>query len=82
MTTLAHGGSAPLCLHECDRSIDVIDSATEQVYFRVPEAQPADIDRAVTAARRAFEFYAGLDDVFPFEERAQPSMGEFGLLVR
>ena len=30
-----------------------------------------------------FDFYAGLADTFPFEERAQPSMGgEFGLLVR
>ncbi len=36
-------------------TFDVIDSSTEQVYFRVPEAQPADIDRAVTAARRAFD---------------------------
>ena len=36
-------------------TFDVIDSATEQIYFRVPEAQPADIDRAVTAARRAFD---------------------------
>ncbi len=38
-----------------DATIEVIDSGTEQVYFRVPEAQPADIDRAVTAARRAFD---------------------------
>ncbi len=30
-----------------------------------------------------FDFYAGLADTFPFEERAQPTMGgEFGLLVR
>ena len=122
-----------------DATFDVIDSGTEQVYFRVPEAQAADIDRAVTAARRAFDegpwpfmahaeraeflrgianglrgraedigqiwpresgalylmarrsaagiaasfdYYAGLADTFPFEERAQPQMGEFGLLVR
>ena len=122
-----------------DATFDVIDSSTEQVYFRVPEAQPADIDRAVVAARRAFDegpwptmshaaraeflrgmanglreraedigqiwpresgalyvmatrgaagiaasfdYYAGLADTFPFEERAQPQMGEFGLLVR
>src|SRR5580700_8060720 len=38
-----------------DATFDVIDSSTEKVYFRVPEAQPADIDRAVTAARRAFD---------------------------
>ena len=36
-------------------TIDVIDSGTEEVYFAVAEAQPADIDRAVTAARRAFD---------------------------
>ena len=122
-----------------DATFDVIDSSTEQVYFRVPEAQAADIDRAVTAARSAFDqgpwptmahaeraeflrgiasglreraedigqiwpresgalylmarrsaagiagsfdYYAGLADTFPFEERAQPQMGEFGLLVR
>ena len=115
-----------------DATIDVIDSGTEEVYFRVPEAQAADIDRAVTAARRAFDegpwptmthaeragflrgiadglreraedigqiwpresgalyviakhsaagtaagfdYYAGLADTFPFEERAQPVDG-------
>src|SRR5271169_3906925 len=115
-------------------SIEVIDSGTEEVYFRVPEAQAADIDRAVTAARTAFdegpwpdmthaeraeflrglaaglrdraedigqiwpresgalevvarygaagiagtyEEYADLAGTFPFEERAQPSAGEF-----
>jgi aldehyde dehydrogenase (NAD+) len=36
-------------------TFDVIDSGTEQVYFQVPEAQAADMDRAVTAARRAFD---------------------------
>jgi aldehyde dehydrogenase (NAD+) len=122
-----------------DATVDVIDSSTEQVYFRVPGAQAADIDRAVTAARRAFDegpwptmthadravflrgiaaglreraedigqiwpresgalyllarrsaagtsagfdYYADLAQNFPFEERAQPTMGEFGLLVR
>lgn len=120
-------------------TIDVIDSATEQLYFKVPEAQASDMDRAVEAARRAFDegpwpsmshaqraellrgiaagireraedigqiwpresgalymvarygaegiasgfdYYAGLAETFPFEEKAQPSMGEFGLLVR
>jgi aldehyde dehydrogenase (NAD+) len=122
-----------------DATFDVIDSSTEQVYFRVPEAQEVDMDRAVTAARNAFDegpwtrmthvdraeflrgianglrdraedigqiwpresgalyliarhgaagiasafdFYADLARTFPFEERVQPSMGEFGLLVR
>jgi aldehyde dehydrogenase (NAD+) len=38
-----------------DATIDVIDSGTEELYFSVAEAQAADIDRAVTAARRAFD---------------------------
>ena len=38
-----------------DATFEVIDSGTEQVYFRVPEAQPSDIDRAVSAARLAFD---------------------------
>jgi aldehyde dehydrogenase (NAD+) len=120
-------------------TFEVIDSSTEQVYFEVPEAQPADIDRAIAAARRAFDegpwptmshadrgeylkgiaaglrdraedigqiwpresgalyvmarrgaagiastfdYYAGLAQTFPFEERAVPTTGEFGLLVR
>ena len=122
-----------------DAAVDVIDSSTELVYFRVPEAQATDMDRAVTAARRAFDqgpwptmthadragflrgiavglrdraedigqiwpresgalhllarrsaagtagafdYYADLAQSFPFEEEAQPTMGEFGLLVR
>jgi acyl-CoA reductase-like NAD-dependent aldehyde dehydrogenase len=38
-----------------DATISVIDSHTEQLYFAVPEAQAPDIDRAVTAAREAFD---------------------------
>lgn len=38
-----------------DAAIDVIDSATESLYFQVPEAQPADMDLAIGAARRAFD---------------------------
>ena len=38
-----------------DAVFDVIDSATEQLYYQVPEAQPADMDLAVGAARRAFD---------------------------
>jgi acyl-CoA reductase-like NAD-dependent aldehyde dehydrogenase len=37
-----------------DSTINVIDSHTEQVYLTVAEAQAADIDRAVTAAKEAF----------------------------
>jgi acyl-CoA reductase-like NAD-dependent aldehyde dehydrogenase len=38
-----------------DATIDVVDSGTEEVYFSVAEAQAADMDRAVTAARTAFD---------------------------
>jgi len=119
--------------------IDVIDSHTEESCFRVAEAQAPDIDRAVSAARHAFDegpwprlshagragfvsaiaaglreraedigqifprevgvvyqhavpfvrwaaatfdHYAGMANDFPFEERATPDEGEFGLLVR
>jgi acyl-CoA reductase-like NAD-dependent aldehyde dehydrogenase len=37
-----------------DARLDVVDSATEEVYFSVAEASAADIDAAVTAAHRAF----------------------------
>jgi aldehyde dehydrogenase (NAD+) len=36
-------------------TIDVIDSATEESYFQVAEAQAEDISRAVAAAREAFD---------------------------
>jgi acyl-CoA reductase-like NAD-dependent aldehyde dehydrogenase len=36
-------------------TIDVIDSATEQLYFSIAEARAADMDRAVAAARAAFD---------------------------
>lgn len=38
-----------------EATIDVIDSSTEQLSFRVPEAQAADKDFAIEAARRAFD---------------------------
>lgn len=38
-----------------DRTRAVVNPATEQTVCAVPEASPADIDRAVTAARRAFD---------------------------
>jgi hypothetical protein len=40
--------------------IDVIDSNTEELYFRVCEAREADMGRAITAARNAF----GAADIF------------------
>jgi acyl-CoA reductase-like NAD-dependent aldehyde dehydrogenase len=36
-------------------SIDVVDSATEELYFTIAEASAADMDRAVTGARAAFD---------------------------
>ncbi|MGH8997672.1 MAG: aldehyde dehydrogenase family protein, partial [Acidimicrobiales bacterium] len=36
-------------------TIDVVSPTTEEVVGRVPEAQNADIDRAVAAAREAFD---------------------------
>ncbi len=38
-----------------DATIDVIDSGTEEHFFSVAEAREADMDRAVAAARRAFD---------------------------
>ena len=38
-----------------DATISVLDSDTGQVCFTVPEAQAADISRAVDAAREAFD---------------------------
>ncbi len=38
-----------------DATIDVIDSGTEELYYRVAAAGPDDVSRAVAAARRAFD---------------------------
>ena len=35
-------------------TIDVIDAATGEVMGRIPDGTPADVDRAVAAARAAF----------------------------
>jgi hypothetical protein len=35
--------------------LDVISPVTEQVIMQFPEASPADVDRAVAAARQAFD---------------------------
>ena len=37
---------------------------------------------AAVGGAATFDYYAGLADTFPFEERVTPSMGDFGLLVR
>src|SRR3954449_2058134 len=41
-----------------DATIDVINPATEEVLGRVPEGSPQDVDRAVAAARAAFETWS------------------------
>ncbi len=38
-----------------DKLLEVVSPVTEQVVIRYPEATVADVDRAVTAARRAFD---------------------------
>jgi len=38
-----------------DGKIDVVSPVTEEVVFRVAEAREPDMDRAVDAARRAFD---------------------------
>src|SRR3954468_19396605 len=48
-----------------DGSLEVIDSTTEQVMGRVPEGTAADVDRAVAAARAAFEEWSQV----PLEQR-------------
>src|SRR2546429_9401632 len=37
------------------RTLEVIDPATQEVIARVPDSGPVDVDRAVGAARRAFD---------------------------
>jgi acyl-CoA reductase-like NAD-dependent aldehyde dehydrogenase len=47
-------------------TIEVVDSTTEEVMGSVPEGTPEDVDRAVAAARRAFEDWSRTS----LEERA------------
>jgi acyl-CoA reductase-like NAD-dependent aldehyde dehydrogenase len=49
-----------------DETIDVVNASTEEVMGRVPQSTPADVDRAVTAARKAFETWSQT----PLVERA------------
>jgi aldehyde dehydrogenase (NAD+) len=52
-------------------TLEVIDSTTEQVMGRVPEGTAADVDRAVAAARAAFEVWSQV----PAYDRAQACLG-------
>src|SRR3954454_17567398 len=54
-----------------DGVLEVIDSTTEKVMGRVPEGTPADVDRAVAAARTAFELWSQV----PAYDRAQACLG-------
>ncbi len=51
-----------------DQTIDVVDSGTEELYYSIAEAAPADVSMAVAAARRAFD--EGPWPRLPHEERA------------
>jgi acyl-CoA reductase-like NAD-dependent aldehyde dehydrogenase len=42
-----------------DGTIEVVNATTEEVMGRIPEGTPADVDRAVAAARAAFDAWSG-----------------------
>jgi aldehyde dehydrogenase (NAD+) len=48
-----------------DGTIEVVNASTEEVMGRIPEGTPEDVDRAVAAARAAFETWSQT----PVEER-------------
>src|SRR5258708_38367209 len=50
-----------------DETLDVINSTTEEVIGRIPQGTPEDVDRAVAAARAAFE---------PWSQRPASERGE------
>src|SRR5262249_49545228 len=60
-------------------SIDVINSATEAVMGRIPEGASEDIDRAVKAARAAFESWSATP---PAERAAYLGKISAGLAAR
>ena len=49
-----------------DETIDVVNPSTEEVMGRIPQGTPEDVDRAVAAARKAFETWSQT----PLAERA------------
>ena len=49
-----------------DETIDVVNASTEEVMGRIPQGTPEDVDRAVAAARKAFETWSET----PLVERA------------
>src|SRR3954453_4368518 len=52
-------------------TIDVVNPSTEEVIGRIPEGTPEDVDRAVAAARAAFEVWSQT----PIEVRADACAG-------
>src|SRR5690242_17441872 len=50
-----------------DETIDVVNASTEEVMARIPQGTAEDVDRAVAAARRAFETWSQR----PLVERAE-----------
>lgn len=62
-----------------NKTIDVINAATEEVMGRVPEGMAADVDAAVRAARAAFEAWAAL---LPAERAAYLGKIHEGLKAR
>jgi aldehyde dehydrogenase (NAD+) len=68
-------------------AIDLVNPATEEIMGHVPDASPADVDRAVGAAREAFEWWAAtaVDDRAKLIERMHEvlvaRLPEVGLLV-
>jgi aldehyde dehydrogenase (NAD+) len=50
-----------------NETIDVVNASTEEVMGRIPQGTPEDVDRAVAAARRAFEGWSQR----PLAERAE-----------
>ncbi len=51
-------------------SLEIVDPATEEVVDRVPQGGPAEVERAVTAAKRAFPAW-----------KRTPAMARAGLLI-
>ncbi|MEQ8509103.1 MAG: aldehyde dehydrogenase [Rhodospirillaceae bacterium] len=62
-----------------DKTLDVVSPVTEEVVFRVAEARPADVDKAVAAARTAFD--SGPWPRMPPLERAE-YLKEFARILR
>src|SRR5436309_11197639 len=54
-----------------DKTIHVVNPATEEVIGRTPEGSPADVDRAVAAARDAFDTWS----VTPLQVRSDTCAG-------